>query len=169
MVTSHQNWAQLVSLAGQVGEQLQQQQQTVSTAESCTGGGIGYAITEVAGSSAWFNGGFITYTNALKHSCLGVPQLLLQTHGAVSAECVEAMARGARQQAGSDWSVAVSGVAGPSGGSAEKPVGLVWMAVANPSGCDTFAARFAGDRAEVRRQTIGMVLEDLLKKVSTSA
>jgi nicotinamide-nucleotide amidase len=166
MVTSRQNWAQLVSLAATVGQQLTARQQTLATAESCTGGGIGYVITEVAGSSAWFNGGLITYTNALKQQWLQVPETTLTEFGAVSQPCVEAMARGACQAASADWAVAVSGIAGPEGGSAEKPVGLVWMAIACGQQTESFSQVFEGDREAVRIQTMATVLNRLLKKLS---
>lgn len=166
MVTSRQNWAQLIKHATELGRCLKQHQQTLATAESCTGGGIGYAITEVAGSSAWFNGGLITYTNELKQQLLGVSETVLKHHGAVSEACVRAMAAGARHQTQADWSIAVSGVAGPAGGSAEKPVGLVWMAIMNDTECDTFSEVFSGDREAVRLQTIETVITRLIKKLS---
>jgi len=165
MVTSRQNWAQRVSLAAEVGQRLLDRGQTLSTAESCTGGGIGYVITEVAGSSGWFNGGLITYTNALKQQWLEVPESVLRTQGAVSRECVEAMAMGACKAASSDWGLAVSGIAGPGGGTADKPVGLVWMAIASGQQVDSFAERFEGDREAVRLGTIDCILQRLLKKL----
>ena len=166
MVTSRQNWTQRLSLATTVGQALLQQQQTVATAESCTGGGIGYVITEVAGSSAWFNGGLITYTNELKQQWLNVPARILEEHGAVSQACVEAMALGACEAASADWGVAVSGVAGPGGGTAAKPGGLVWMAIAHEHQVESFSAHFEGDREAVRLQTIDRVLQRLLKKLN---
>lgn len=166
MVTSRQIWAQCLSLAANVGDALLKRQQTLATAESCTGGGIGYVITEVAGSSAWFNGGLITYTNALKQQWLQVPAEVLASDGAVSQRCVEAMARGACSAAGSDWAIAVSGVAGPAGGSADKPVGTVWMAIAKGNTVDSCVEQFAGDREAVRLQTIECVLTRLVKKLN---
>lgn len=165
MVTSRQNWAQRISLAAEVGHLLRDRGDTLSTAESCTGGGIGYVITEVAGSSAWFNGGLITYTNALKQQWLNVPESVLNEHGAVSAACVEAMALGACKAAGADWGLAVSGVAGPGGGSVDKPVGLVWMAIASGTQVESFSENFSGDREAVRLQTIDCILQRLLKKL----
>ncbi|RUO77392.1 CinA family protein [Idiomarina seosinensis] len=165
MVTSQQNWAQLISLATVVGEALTQKKQTLATAESCTGGGIGYVITEVAGSSAWFNGGLITYTNALKQQWLQVPESVLNSVGAVSAECVAAMAQGARKAAAADWSIAVSGIAGPGGGSASKPVGLVWLSIAGENYCETLSEVFTGDRQTVREKTIVKALSVLLKNL----
>lgn len=156
---------QLIELAEQLGAHLQRQHQTVSTAESCTGGGIGYAITEVAGSSAWFDGGLITYTNALKRALLSVDQSVLENHGAVSKACVEHMATGARQACESDWSIAVSGVAGPGGGSKDKPVGLVWMAIANKDGVWAWSEQFPGDRTQIRLKTIEAVFRKLINRI----
>ncbi|WP_404402657.1 CinA family protein [Idiomarina seosinensis] len=165
MITSQQNWAQLVKEAGELGQLLSAKKQTVATAESCTGGGIGYLLTEVTGSSAWFSGGLIVYTNALKQQWLGVTDQAL-AEGAVSAPCVEAMALGAKRTAATDWAVSVSGVAGPGGGSEDKPVGLVWMAIAGPDQCISFAKQFQGDRTAVRLATLNCVLTMLIKKVS---
>lgn len=156
---------QLIELAEQLGAHLQRQNQTVSTAESCTGGGIGYAITEVAGSSAWFNGGLITYTNTLKHALLSVDEAVLENHGAVSKACIEQMAIGARQSCCSDWSVAVSGVAGPGGGSDDKPVGLVWMAIANHDTVWAWSERFPGNRTQIRLKTIEAVFRKLINRI----
>ncbi|NQZ03930.1 CinA family protein [Idiomarina sp.] len=165
MVTSGGNWAQLIKHANALAEQLNQRQQTLATAESCTGGGIGYLLTEIAGSSNWFNGGLITYTNALKQSLLGVSSEILEQQGAVSRLCVEQMARGAMAQCQSDWAIAVSGIAGPGGGTDEKPVGLVWMAISNETCCDSYQQVFAGDRSEVRLATIDFVLKRLIEKL----
>lgn len=114
-----------------VGRLLTKSGQTVSTAESCTGGALGAAIVSVPGSSNYFNGGFLTYTNQMKHDLLGVKMQHFETVGAVSKEVVEEMAVGGRQKAGTDFCVALSGIAGPGGGSEEKPVGTVWIAVAS--------------------------------------
>lgn len=133
------------SLASVVLEQLRTSRQTLAVAESCTGGGLGAALTAIPGSSDVFIGGVIAYSDAVKRQLLGVPADLLEAHGAVSAPVVSAMAEGARQRLGCDWALAVSGIAGPGGGSAEKPVGLVHMALAGPRGCVAWAHRF-GDR-----------------------
>ena len=156
---------QTFKLAEQVGSNLQQKQQTLCTAESCTGGGIGYAITEVAGSSAWFNGGIITYTNGLKQKLLSVEPEVLEYYGAVSQACVEQMALGARTACDADWAIAVSGVAGPGGGTANKPVGLVWMAIANSEKCHAWSDNFEGDRAHIRLQTLNAVLMKLINLI----
>ncbi|RUO68717.1 CinA family protein [Idiomarina ramblicola] len=156
---------QTFELAEQVGVCLQLKQQTVCTAESCTGGGIGYAITEVAGSSAWFNGGLITYTNALKQKLLSVEPSVLEKYGAVSETCVRQMAKGAIAACDADWSIAVSGVAGPAGGTADKPVGLVWMAIANKEKCWVWSDNFDGDRTKIRLQTLDSVLRKLINLI----
>jgi nicotinamide-nucleotide amidase len=156
------NEQRLTSLASELGRQLLATQAQVSTAESCTGGGIAEAITRIPGSSGWFEAGYITYSNAQKTKQLNVPEALFATVGAVSREVVEAMVRGAQAQSGARFAVAVSGVAGPDGGSADKPVGTVWLAWGD--GEQLFSARrqFAGDRSEVRRQTVEAALQGLL-------
>lgn len=127
---------------------------TCATAESCTGGGIGSAITSVAGSSEVFEGGVISYSNSVKVRVLGVREETLRDFGAVSSEVAGQMAQGARQVTGADLAVAVTGVAGPGGGSAEKPVGTVWFGLATAVGVRTEKKLFIGDREAVRTQTI---------------
>jgi nicotinamide-nucleotide amidase len=126
--------------------------ETVAVAESCTGGLLGSLLTEVPGSSAWMRGGFIVYSNDLKRDLLGLPERLLAEHGAVSEPVARAMAEAARARAAASWGLAITGVAGPDGGSAEKPVGTVWMALAGQSGTRVRQARFRGDRGSVRLQ-----------------
>jgi nicotinamide-nucleotide amidase len=156
-------------LAQTVGELLQLRKQTVATAESCTGGLIAGAITEIAGSSAWFGFGFVTYANAAKQQLLGVSEQLLDEYGAVSEAVVRVMAEGALRNAGSDWAVAVSGVAGPSGGSTEKPVGTVWLAWAGPAGITTELQHFAGGRHEIRQQIVEHALAGLIERIREQA
>lgn len=151
------------SLAALLGERLVALNAQVSTAESCTGGGIAEAITRIAGSSAWFEAGYVTYSNRQKTLQLGVAEGLFDEVGAVSREVVEAMVRGARQQSGAHFAVAVSGVAGPGGGSPEKPVGTVWIAWANGDTLHTECRHFSGDRQAVRAQTVQAALEGLLQ------
>ena len=122
------------SIEKRLGELLVQNKQTIATAESCTGGAIGAAITSVAGSSAYFNGGVVAYSNDVKHSVLNVSGSSLDKYGAVSQQVVEEMALGAKALMKADWSVATSGIAGPTGGSVDKPVGTVWLAWVNPQG-----------------------------------
>ena len=135
---------------------------TCGTAESCTGGGIGSAITSVAGSSAVFMGGIISYDNSVKQGVLGVSPETLASVGAVSPETAEQMAVGARKLLKVDYAVSVTGIAGPGGGSAEKPVGLVWFGIATPSGVRTEKQIFPGNRAEVRTATVEHALSLLL-------
>lgn len=150
-------------LSSSLGEHLQQLNAQVTTAESCTGGGIAEAITRVAGSSAWFEAGYVTYSNSQKTRQLGVPAQLFEQVGAVSREVVEAMVRGAQAGSGARFAVAVSGVAGPGGGSADKPVGTVWLAWADGDRVSTLRKQFAGDREAVRRQTVIAALDGLLQ------
>ena len=135
---------------------------TCATAESCTGGSVGGAITAVPGSSAVFLGGVISYANEVKRDVLGVSQEILDAHGAVSPECAERMAAGARNLLKADLAVSLTGIAGPDGGSAEKPVGLVWFGLAAPDGVRTEKVVFGGDRAAVRAQAVDHALGLLL-------
>ena len=158
---------ELQQLARSVGDRLLVRAGTLVTAESCTGGWIAKACTDVAGSSRWFQGGVIAYSNVLKVVFLDVPQDLLEQHGAVSEPVVRAMAAGALAHTGSTVAVAVSGVAGPDGGTADKPVGTVWLAWAwrgqdGSVRTETRRERFPGGRDEVRRRTVRCALERLL-------
>ena len=141
--------------------------QMLATAESCTGGMIAAACTDLAGSSAWFERGFVTYSNEAKTHMLGVDAALIKQHGAVSEEVVRAMVQGAIAHSRAQVAVAVTGVAGPTGGSAAKPVGTVWFGFATPAGVVTEMQHFAGDRAAVRAATVQHALQrlaDLLAK-----
>lgn len=131
----------------------------VATAESCTGGLVAGRITAVPGASAVFLGGVVSYANAAKRDLLGVPQEILDRHGAVSGACAEAMAAGARARFGADAAVSVTGIAGPDGGTPEKPVGLVWFGLATAAGARAERCVFAGDREAVRRQASERALE----------
>lgn len=153
----------LESLAAELGRALTARGWRVATAESCTGGWIAKAVTDVAGSSQWFEGGVVAYSNAAKTALLGVPGDVLAMHGAVSEETVRAMAEGVRGRFAADLAVAVSGVAGPDGGTADKPVGLVHFAFAAPGGVTAARRIFAGNRETVRRQTVALALERLLE------
>ena len=143
-----------MTVAEKLVELLKAQGLTCATAESCTGGGVGAAITAVPGSSAVFLGGVISYANAVKKGVLGVSPETLATVGAVSSETAAQMADGVRRLLKADLAVSVTGIAGPDGGSAEKPVGLVWFGLATPGGVRTEKAVFAGDRAAVRAQAV---------------
>lgn len=150
------------SLARRAGDALMRRGWTVATAESCTGGWIAKALTDIAGSSAWFGTGFVTYSNAAKTSLLAVPDETLATHGAVSEPVVVAMAEQARRRGGADVAVSVSGIAGPGGGTAAKPVGTVWFAWAGPGGVAAEQRRFDGDRDAVRRRSVAHALEGVI-------
>ncbi|HEY7886308.1 MAG TPA: CinA family protein [Cellvibrionaceae bacterium] len=154
----------LHSLAAELGGALVERGWRITTAESCSGGGIAAAITAVAGSSAWFEAGFVTYANRIKVQVLGVDEAVLATEGAVSRVVAEQMARGALAAAGADLAVAVTGIAGPDGGSTDKPVGTVWFAWALASGgCYSHCYVFEGDRAAVRYQTVVRALRGSLE------
>ncbi len=144
--------------------------QTVVTAESCTGGGIAHLLTSVVGSSQWFERGFVTYTNSAKQELLGVAGDTLLRYGAVSEQTASAMAAGALGHSPADFSVAVTGIAGPGGGSAEKPVGTVcfgWGLRGHST--KTAQVRFDGDRRQVREQSILMAVQGLLDIVESRA
>ncbi len=147
------------ALAERVGELLRQSRLTLATAESCTGGGLGDAITDVPGSSDYYLGGVIAYANAVKESLLGVPHEVLTAHGAVSAEVAVAMAVGARRLLGADLALASTGVAGPGGGTPEKPVGLVYIGLATPKGSEWRRCQWAGDRRQNKQLTVRAALE----------
>jgi len=158
--------SQLLALAIRVGERLAASRQRAATAESCTGGWIAKALTDVSGSSAWFEGGFVTYSNEAKVRDLGVRVATLEAHGAVSEAVVREMARGALRVTGVDVALSVSGIAGPGGGSADKPVGTVWFGVARaaPEYRDLAERRhFDGDREAIRRQAVAFALEWLIE------
>ncbi|MBO8125954.1 MAG: CinA family protein [Firmicutes bacterium] len=152
----------LLSLAKQVGEMLSVRGQTLSTAESCTGGLLGSTITDLPGSSVYYLGGVITYSNELKQALLGVKATTLEKHGAVSSQTVEEMAKGIQELTGSTYALAVSGIAGPGGGTPEKPVGLVYIGLAGPQGVISVRKQFTGNRGEVKVQTVHAALSLLL-------
>ena len=157
---------ELMRLAVRVGDFLKRSGRFIATAESCTGGWIGKALTDVPGSSEWFATGFVVYSNAAKTAVLGVLAAELEEHGAVSEAVVKAMAVGALERAGSDVAVAVSGIAGPDGGTPGKPVGTVWLAWAWRRGKSQHVqARrksFKGDREAVRRKAVHGALSGVL-------
>jgi nicotinamide-nucleotide amidase len=159
-------------LATLVGTRLAARGVMLATAESCTGGGVAQAVTEVAGSSGWFERGFVTYSNAAKTELLGVATELIAAHGAVSGPVAEAMARGAISQSKAQVSLAITGVAGPAGGSEDKPVGTVWFAwgVRLADGelrVQTEKKHFPGDRAQVRRAAVLHSLNGVLARLET--
>jgi nicotinamide-nucleotide amidase len=155
-------------LAARVGAYLQKRGLNVTTAESCTGGWIAKVLTDIAGSSAWFNEGFVTYSNESKQSRLAVSKRVLKCAGAVSRETAEAMARGAVRHSRAHVAVAVTGIAGPGGAVPGKPVGTVWLAWAVRSGrrvtTKSQLRRFRGGRDAVRRKTVRAALQGLLQR-----
>ncbi|MEY4757275.1 MAG: hypothetical protein RJA34_2173 [Pseudomonadota bacterium] len=155
----------LDTLIAQLGSALLARHWRLATAESCTGGLIAAACTEMAGSSAWFERGFVTYSNEAKTELLGVDEALIAQHGAVSEAVVRAMAQGALEHARADVAIAVTGVAGPSGGSASKPVGTVWLGWATPMGVVSERQHFSGDRRAVRQATVLRALQGLVSLV----
>jgi nicotinamide-nucleotide amidase len=152
-----------------LAQRLLQRGWMLATAESCTGGLIAGACTDLSGSSQWFERGFVTYSNAAKTEMLGVPEALIAQHGAVSEPVARAMAEGALQQSRAQVALAVTGVAGPTGGSADKPVGTVWFAWATPAGMHSELVRWPGDRAQVRQATVNHALQVLLDLLQRDA
>ncbi|RZI73660.1 MAG: CinA family protein [Variovorax sp.] len=150
------------ALVAQLAELLLARKLMMATAESCTGGLIAGACTDLAGSSAWFERGFVTYSNEAKAESIGVDAALIAAHGAVSEPVARAMAEGAVAHSRAQVSVAVTGVAGPTGGSAEKPVGTVWFGWSVDGRVRTERRRFDGDRAEVRAATVHHALQNLV-------
>lgn len=143
------------------GNLLRRAGKTLSVAESCTGGMLGGLLTSVAGASDWFAGGVIAYSNRLKMDLLNVPESVIQSSGAVSRRTAAAMAAGIMERAGTDLAIAVTGIAGPGGGTADKPVGTVCMALGDEDGYRTWEELFTGDREEVRTAAISFILQEL--------
>ncbi|QXF32818.1 hypothetical protein CE143_06235 [Photorhabdus luminescens] len=159
----------LTQLSIELGEKLRQQKLWVTCAESCTGGWLAKTISDIAGSSAYFDRSFVTYSNKAKHQMLGVSEAVLQQYGAVSEQVVREMAAGALKAARADLAVSVSGIAGPDGGSEEKPVGTVWFGFAylTVNGVEVVSRNccFNGDRNEVRLQAVIYSLKTLLSEI----
>lgn len=156
----------MADLTGELGVLLKAANAFVAVAESCTGGLVAQRITDVAGSSGWFERGLVTYSNRAKEELLGVSPDLLARHGAVSRECAEAMARGLLVMTPADWGVAITGIAGPGGGSPEKPVGLVWFAWSHRRGAiDVVSRQFGGSRREIRSAAAEFALQGLVDRV----
>jgi len=158
------NSTSTTELATAVGERLALAGHVLATAESCTGGGIAQAVTAIAGSSAWFDCGFVTYSNEAKTAMLGVKESTLIEHGAVSEAVVREMAEGALHSSQATLAVSVSGIAGPGGGSKEKPVGTVWLAWSSKNKSTAAACfSFNGDRESVRNQAVNEALNGVIK------
>jgi nicotinamide-nucleotide amidase len=153
-------------LAQQVGEALKAQGMTLVTAESCTGGGVAQAVTMISGSSAWFDRGFVTYSNTAKEEMLGVAPDTLEQHGAVSEQTVREMAEGALQYSRAQVALSVSGIAGPTGGTPEKPVGMVWFAWATKDTVQAVCHQLSGDRDAVRVKSVQIALQGVLNMLN---
>jgi nicotinamide-nucleotide amidase len=158
----------LVALAEQLQGVCLGRGLTVALAESCTGGLIAATITDVAGSSGYFLGGVVSYSNGAKEAFLDVPSATLDAHGAVSAQVARAMAAGARARFGADLAIGITGIAGPDGGSAEKPVGLTYIGLADEAGADVRRFTFTGDRAAIREAGTQAALEWLVERAETA-
>jgi nicotinamide-nucleotide amidase len=160
--------ARLEALAEEVGQALRASGLRVSAAESCTGGWVSQCLTAIAGSSDWFERGFVTYSNEAKQEMLGVPADVLIRHGAVSEATAVAMATGALARSRADWALAITGIAGPTGGTPEKPVGTVCFAWAGPVAALTVSTRrFEGDRRAVRARSVEFALTEILRHLAT--
>lgn len=161
---------ELEALAATLGEALSARGWLLATAESCTGGWVAEAVTAIAGSSSWFDRGFVTYSNEAKQEMLGVQVATLAQHGAVSEAVVREMAEGALVRSRADLALAISGIAGPTGGSAEKPVGTVWIAWGTRAGEQLARCfHFDGDRTAVRRQSVAAALQGALRMLAVEA
>jgi nicotinamide-nucleotide amidase len=159
--------ASLYEQVEQVAERLIQQGKRLVTAESCTGGWVAKSCTDLAGSSAWFDRGFVTYSNEAKQEQLGVDADTLEKNGAVSLPVVEEMAFGALKFSRADFSIAITGIAGPGGGSDKKPVGTVWIGWGTrDGGVHSICQQFSGDRESIRRQAVFEALSGLLKIIT---
>jgi len=153
------------TLAEVVGEKLTRQKKTIAVAESCTGGTLAKLLTDIAGASRYFTYGWVTYSNIAKISELSVEADLIEKYGAVSGRTAEAMARGARKRAGTDFAIGITGIAGPSGGSEQKPVGLVYISVDSSDGCETTRFILSGDRDSIRLRAAQTALNMLRLKL----
>jgi len=159
----------IFELATNLGALLRSRGATITVAESCTGGGIASAITSTPGSSHWFNCSFVTYSNLSKETLLGVEPKLVERFGAVSRQVVEAMVRGALERANAKYSIATSGIAGPGGGSIDKPVGTVWIAWACAQELSSRQFHFSGDRESIRNMAVREALAEINKLISHEA
>ncbi|WP_109399024.1 nicotinamide-nucleotide amidase [Proteus sp. TJ1640] len=163
------NYDEMTRLSIEMGKVLLEKKRTITTAESCTGGWIAKVITDIAGSSEYYQRGFVTYSNEAKHEMIGVDEQTLIKYGAVSEEVVLQMAKGALSAANADFAVSVSGIAGPGGGSEEKPVGLVWFgfAMKTSTGIQATATHciFSGSRDQIRAESVIFSLKSILKEI----
>lgn len=159
---------ELEALSAKIGEILAENGWTISTAESCTGGLLSHVLTGVSGSSSYFIGGVVAYSNRIKESVLGVESNTLMQHGAVSKETALEMAAGIREKFNTDLGLSTTGIAGPTGGTPDKPVGLVWMGISSPAGTTAFEGHFAGGRDGVKNSTVREILTYLIRELQAS-
>ncbi len=159
----------LVALAARLQERFLARGLRLATVESCTGGLVGHLITETPGSSAYYLGGFVTYSDELKMDLVAVPREVLAAHGAVSAQTAVAMATGGRSRTGADLGAAVTGIAGPDGGTAQKPVGLTYVAVADATGTEVRRHLWTGERSDNKRASAEALLELILERIDAVA
>ena len=156
----------LLALAARLGAAALARGTMIATAESCTGGLVAGAITSIAGSSGWFERGFVTYSDLAKEQQLGVASSTIERFGAVSEETAKAMAQGAVRGSAAQWAVAITGIAGPDGGSPDKPVGTVWFAWAGPDHLQALRRQLDGNRAAVRQASVRVALEGLIDRLA---
>lgn len=157
---------ELAALEARIAAGLTATRQTLATAESCTGGLLGHRLTESAGASGFYAGGVIAYSNGVKEALLGVDPAALASQGAVSDTVARQMAQGVRERLGADFGVGITGIAGPTGGTAEKPVGLVYISVAGPVGTLVTRNEFSGTRSEIKVQSVRRALEMLQEQLA---
>lgn len=157
----------LINLSIEVGKLLQDKELTVATAESCTGGLLSHILTSVSGSSGYFIGGVVAYSNRIKEQMLGVDSMTIIKHGAVSEETAQEMAQGICQKFQADIGLSTTGIAGPTGGTPEKPVGLVWIGIHLKNQTHTYDCHFKGDRGTVKANTVMEILTRLLEILET--
>jgi PncC family amidohydrolase len=155
----------LREISQQLGQMLTEQKLTIATAESCTGGLLGHLLTSVSGSSGYYLGGVIAYSNAVKESLLGVRHETLAAHGAVSEQTAQEMAAGAQARIGSDIGIATTGIAGPTGGTPEKPVGLVFIGISTAEEMLAIECHFKGSREEVKESTARTLFQEVINKL----
>jgi len=155
----------LKELAAKVGDRLLSRNETLVTAESCTGGWVSMLVTSIAGSSAWFDRGFVTYSNEAKQEILAVDKLVIEIHGAVSEEVARHMVQGAVEHSQAQAGLSVTGIAGPGGGTVEKPVGTVCFGWLVDGQCETETCYFSGDREQIREQSVRHVLTGMLAQL----
>jgi PncC family amidohydrolase len=156
----------LKRLSTRVGELLTKSNQTISTAESCTGGLLSHVLTGVSGSSQYFIGGVVAYSNQIKEAVLGVSSTTLESFGAVSEQTAREMAEGIRQKFNTDIGLSTTGIAGPTGGTPNKPVGLVWIGISTPSKSNAHECHFDADRDGVKNRTVELLLKVLIEEIA---